>query len=488
MTDARSLVQSVLVPGFDGDTMPDWLARRLEDGLAGVCWFSQNVPDVRRARRLAADLHATREGALVLCDEEGGSVSRIEAAVGSSWPGHAALGRLDDPAVTRSVAAAMGRQVRSAGVDVVLAPVVDVNSDPDNPVIGVRSFGSDPEVVARHGTAFIEGLQSTGLAACAKHYPGHGATHTDSHVDLPRVDAPADVVRARDIAPFAAAVVAGVRCVMTAHVVFTALDEAPATMSRRLLSMLREEMGFEGVIVSDALDMTAISRGVGRGPGAVRALASGVDLLCIGNPSFPESYDAEQVLEEVTSALVTAVDDGFLGVDRVEQAAARVAELGSWVGSHVSALDSAADDLTFGVEVAARIVTSRGDVRLAAAPLVVRVQGPVNVAAGAPPTPLLASLRSRAPSTDAMTVHSVGDAVEVSHRAAGRPVVIELAQRPDPTVEATLAALLSAEPEALVVYNGIPREGEPGARAIHTFGGGRAMAEAAAHLLFGSAR
>src|SRR5690606_5033344 len=224
------------------------------------------------ARSLADELHAIRDDVLVLCDEEGGCVTRLEAAAGSSWPGNAALGVVDDVAATELAGEGIGALSKRAGIDVALAPAVDVNSDPDNPVIGVRSFGSDPELVARHGAAFVRGLQSHGVAACAKHFPGHGATHTDSHVGLPTVEADLDTVRRRDLAPFAAAIDTGVRCVLTAHVVYPALDTEPATMSAAWMTLLREELGFDGVVISDALDMHAISRRVGRGPGAVAAL------------------------------------------------------------------------------------------------------------------------------------------------------------------------------------------------------------------------
>ena len=234
-----------------------------------------------------------------MSDEEGGDVTRLEAATGSSYPSHAALGALDDVDATRRVAAAMGRRLRDVGIDVALAPVVDVNADPENPVIGTRSFGATPDLVARHGAAFVRGLQGAGVVACAKHYPGHGSTHTDSHLALPTVADPVEVLLERDLAPFRAAVEAGVRCVMTAHVVFPAydpVDKVPATLSPVLLGLLRRELGFGGVVITDALDMKAISATVGHGEGAVRSLAAGADLLCIGNPGYPETYDADERL------------------------------------------------------------------------------------------------------------------------------------------------------------------------------------------------
>lgn len=504
MSELHRLVDSVLVPGFEGTSMPDWLARRLEGGLAGVCWFGHNVVDADRVRPLADDLHAAREGVLVLCDEEGGTVTRLEAAHGSSWPGHAALGHLDDVSVTRAVAAELGRASRAAGIDVVLAPVVDVNSDPANPVIGVRSFGADPRLVARHGSAFVRGLQESGVAACAKHYPGHGATRTDSHLDLPRVDADAGTLRRRDIAPFEAAVAAGVRCVMTAHVVFPALDDAPATMSPRLLGLLREEIGFDGVICSDALDMKAISAGVGRGAGAVRALASGVDLVCIGNPCFPETYDAEAVLDEVAGTIVSAVDDGVLGRERLEAAAARVADLASWVDRGDPSPGRAGPspgragpspgrgdpspgsaDHHLGLQVARCTLSTRGDVRLTGEPVLVQVTGPVDMAAGQNRSPLVAALLARQPATQVLDPDRGPDLEDLTGRWRSRPVVAVLGPRRDADADGTLSAVLAARPDAVVVYTGLPTSDDRGARTVHCFGGGRAAAEAVCDLLLG---
>ena len=162
----RHLVNSVLVPGLCGDALPAWIERAADDGPASVCWFSGDS---------LGELSSRRPDVLVLADEEGGNVTRLEAAQGSSWPGNAALGVVDDVAATERVAAGIAAMARRAGIDVVLAPVVDVNSEPDNPVIGVRSFGADSALVARHGAAFVRGVQSQGVAACAKHFPGHGA-------------------------------------------------------------------------------------------------------------------------------------------------------------------------------------------------------------------------------------------------------------------------------------------------------------------------
>ncbi len=188
-----------------------------------------------------------------------------------------------------------------------LAPAVDVNANPDNPVIGVRSFGADPGAGVAPCGRVRRGLQGAGVAACAKHFPGHGEPTPTRISTCPVIRASVETLRARDLPPFAAAVAAGVRAVMTAHVVFPALDDAPATLSPTLHRLLRDELGFDGVVVSDALDMRAITGGVGLGGGAVRALAAGADLLCLGNPR-----DDVAEHRQVQHAILDALADGSL--------------------------------------------------------------------------------------------------------------------------------------------------------------------------------
>jgi beta-N-acetylhexosaminidase len=374
------LVDGLLVPGYHGSAVAPWLARALEGGLGGVCWFDQNVAGPGPAAASAA-LRAHRPDVLVLSDEEGGSVSRLESAGGPAWPGNAALGRIDDVALTESVAAAMGASIAAAGVDVALAPVVDVNADPANPVIGVRSFGAEPALVARHGAAFVRGLQSRGVAACAKHFPGHGSTRTDSHLALPRVDDDLPVLRERDLAPFAAAVAAGVRTVLTAHVLYPSVDGEPATMSRAWMDLLRGELGFDGAVVSDALDMKAVSAGVGRGPAAVRALAAGVDLLCIGNPVHPERYDDEAAWHEVRDAVLAALRDGSLAPARLEEARDRVAALTAWRAQQPAPQPSTGAEHELAAGAAVRAIAVAGPVALRPDDVVLMEEG-LDVAAG----------------------------------------------------------------------------------------------------------
>jgi beta-N-acetylhexosaminidase len=458
------LVDAVLLPGFTGETVPDWLARAADGGLAGVCVFASNVGP--GFTELTAALHDRRAGMLVASDEEGGAVTRLEHRDGSSWPGAAALGRLDDTAVTEAVAAGMGRQCRVAGVDIALAPVVDVNAVPENPVIGIRSFGATPDLVARHTEAFVRGLQGAGTAATAKHFPGHGSTTVDSHRALPVVDADLATLRARDLPPFAAAVEAGVRCVLTAHVLFPALDDRPATMSAPLLGLLRRELGFEGVVISDAVDMEAIAGTLGRGPGAVAAVAAGVDLVCIGNPS--NGYDDEAGYLEVRHALLAALADGTLPRRRLADAGRRVAELAEWVRRATASAAGPAGEL--GRQIVRRVTEVRGDVQVGAAPHLLDLTGPENVAAGRRREPwLAAALRRRDPRATAG-----GQALP----GAGRPLVA-VVKGPS----AALDAVRAARPDAVVVHVGMPDRWRPPAPSVTVWGDGRAQADVAAELL-----
>jgi len=297
---------------------------RLSNGLAGVCLFATNIASTEQLRGLTDAIRAANPHAVIAIDEEGGDVTRLFQHVGSPYPGAAVLGRLDDLALTRAVAERVGVQLRSVGVTVDFAPDADINSSDDNPVIGTRSFGADPGLVARHTAAWIDGLQSTGVAASAKHFPGHGDTTADSHLALPVVDLPLAVLRERELVPFEAAIEAGTRTIMTSHILLPQLDHVPATFSTRILGeLLRGEIRFTGVIISDALDMKGASGTTGIPDAAVRALAAGCDLLCIGTANT----DAQ--LGEIEAAIAAAVSDGRLDPTRLADALSRVAALGA---------------------------------------------------------------------------------------------------------------------------------------------------------------
>ena len=317
------MILTTLLPGFAGTALPPWLAARLRAGLGGVCLFAGNITSLAQLRALTDAIYTANPRAVVAVDEEGGDVTRLFARAGSPYPGNAVLGRIDDLDVTRSVAAQVGWQLRRVGCNVTFAPTVDINSNADNPVIGVRSFGAAAEQVAAHSAAWVTGLQSTGVAATAKHFPGHGDTAQDSHVALPVIDRSLDELRQRELLPFVAAIEAGTRMIMTSHIMLPQLDaENPATMSQvALTGLLREDLGFGGVLVSDALDMAGAASPGGMPETAIRALRAGCDLLCLGTDNTERDVAA---LEEAIDA---AIADGRLDSGRVEQAAGRVLDL-----------------------------------------------------------------------------------------------------------------------------------------------------------------
>lgn len=451
----RSAVAACLFPGFPGTEPPDWLLQRLANGLGGVCLFARNVGDRGQLAALTAALRSVRPDVLIGIDEEGGDVTRLEAREGSSYPGSWALGVVDDLELTREVHAAIGGDLAAAGVNLDFAPVADVNSNPDNPVIGIRSFGADPELVARHVAAAVEGLQRTGVAACAKHFPGHGDTSQDSHLELPVSGAP-------ELRPFAAAIEAGVRSLMTAHVLVPTVDDVPATLSRTLLTeVLRGELGFDGVVFTDALEMRAVSRTVGVEEAAVRSLAAGADALLLGHDLGPEWLD------RIDAAVLEALRGGRLSEPRLAEAAERVGRLGAWA---TGAAGEASDGV--GVQAARRALLVEGEVALSGPALVVELVPKPSIAAG----PAQHGLADFLPGASVSTLE--GAAV-----ARDRPLVLVLR---DAHRHAWQRDAVDSLPGAIVVETGVPLWRPANAAGfVATHGAGRVNLEAAARRLLG---
>jgi beta-N-acetylhexosaminidase len=474
-TELLRLVDACLVPGFDGADVPDWLRRAAEGGLGGVCVYGPNIEAAGgELARLVSSLSELRPDLLVAVDEEGGDVTRLHYTSGSSSPGNLALGAIDDVDLTRDVATALASELAALGVNLVYAPSVDVNSDPRNPVIGVRSFGDDAQLVARHGAAAIEGIQACGIAACAKHFPGHGATRTDTHLGLPTVDCDERTLRQRELVPFIRAVDAGVAAIMTAHVVFPVLDDMPATLSRRMLTgLLRNELGFTGVVSTDALEMGALQERWGIAGAAVRALAAGCDQLVLG------SQNGEAVYHDVRATIVRAVVAGELPVRRLEEASERVAAL----ALRVAAPSKRRDDLAaLGLEAARRALRVEAE-PLERAPFVVTLRGEANGAVGAAPWGLerpLAELDFLAGAADLGEGGGIPDTPEA-------PLVISCrdAYRSEWQRDA-IAVMRSRRPDATLVAMGMPNDRElTDGPFVATHGAARACAIAAAEALRG---
>ena len=375
------LALGVLLPSFSGTAVADDVLRLLDDGLGGLCLFGSNTADGPEAvAAYAARVRSVSPGAVLAVDEEGGDVTRLHVRDGSPVLGPLALGAADDPVLTRAVGRSIGLELAAVGIDLDLGPVADVNSNPDNPVIGTRSFGPSAATVAAHVAEWVTGLQSAGVAACAKHFPGHGDTAEDSHLALPRLDLDLDALAARELLPFVAAVEAGVAAIMTSHVLVAALDPAlPATLSAPVLGLLRDRLAFRGAIVSDALDMAGASAERGIPEAAVLSVAAGADLLCIG------ADNSVAQVREIQSALVDAVRTGRLDEERLAEAASAVGRLRD--SSARRPADPAEESQTNRrlAAGAARSVTVTGTLPALAGARVVRVDSAGNIAIGGAP-------------------------------------------------------------------------------------------------------
>jgi beta-N-acetylhexosaminidase len=290
----------------------------------GVILFAKNVASRAQVTDLIEAIHAASpQPALIAVDQEGGLVDRFRFPEMSLSPGAMALGATQDPQATYRAHVLMGRELRDLGVHVDFAPCLDVNVNPANPIIGVRSFGEDPQSVAAHGSAALRGLRDGGVAPTAKHFPGHGDTSLDSHLALPTLTHGRERLEQVELLPFRAAVAEKVEAIMTAHVTFPALDPTaglPATLSAPVLTgLLRQDMGYQGVIVTDSLAMRALADRWGFAEATVRSIEAGADLVLALGPF------AQQL--EALKGLVEAVRQGRLSETRLDESLRRLADL-----------------------------------------------------------------------------------------------------------------------------------------------------------------
>ncbi|MEV7616475.1 glycoside hydrolase family 3 protein [Streptomyces sp. NPDC089799] len=481
---------AVLQPGFEGTTAPAWLLRRVSEGLTAVGLFGRNITSPAQLAALTAQLRAEREDVLVAIDEEGGDVTRLEVRGGSSFPGNLALGAVDDTALTRDVAHELGRRLAGCGVNLNWAPSADVNSNPDNPVIGVRSFGADTLLAARHTAAYVEGLQAAGVAACTKHFPGHGDTSVDSHHALPRIDADPDTLYARELVPFKAAIAAGTKAVMSAHILVRSLDPTrPATLSPQILTgLLRKELGYEGLIVTDGMEMNAIAGTYGIERGSVLAIAAGADAICVGGGLADEA-----TVLRLRDALVDAVREGSLPEERLADAAARVRALADWTRQACTARADAPQEegsgaSAIGLTAARRALAVSGRPAAVRRPYVATLAPVANIAVGdETPWGVAAELAALVPDTES-GVHPEGaTAADVLAAAGDRTVVavVRDAHR-HPWMAAAVTGLVAARPDTVVVEMGLPRAEPAGALYIATHGAARVCGRAAAEVIAGT--
>lgn len=324
----RHRVGQFLCVGFDGLTVPSHVNDLLTTHHVGnIILFSRNVSTTEQLIQLNQELQTiAKQGGQELpltisADQENGVVRRLPADI-PGLPGNMALGATGNAQWALKSGQLTAQLLRHVGINFNLAPVLDVNNNAKNPVIGVRSFADTPDMVADFGEKFIQGLQSQGVIACGKHFPGHGDTTVDSHLQLPTINHGRPRLERVELVPFRRAIEAGVDALMTAHVVFPAIEPKPiaATLSRRVLTdLLRQELGFNGLIITDCLEMNAVANTVGVGRGAVMALQAGADMVLV-------SHRLDRQLDALAS-IVQAVETGELSQDRIDDAYQRVANL-----------------------------------------------------------------------------------------------------------------------------------------------------------------
>ena len=509
------MADAILIPPFPGTAAPGWVLDALGRGLAGVTLFGQNISAPGQVSALTAALRAavTDDDPVIAIDEEGGDVTRVAYSDGSPYPGNAALGAVDDVMLTQAVHRAIGRDLAALGINFNLAPCADVLGAADSPAVGTRSFGADTWLVSRHTAAAVAGLQGAGVAACTKHFPGHGRTGTDTHEAIATIEGGLADLRLVDLPPFEAAIRAGTLAIMPSHLRVPELTgDLPATVSGAALTgLLRGELGFTGVIVSDALEMRATRDMFGIPRAAVLAVAAGTDLLCLGRDGSEDDYLA------VRDALIAAVRDGALDGARLEEAADRVARLrGGLTRTRSSGL--VPDGVTPGVGLAAarRAVRVSGPRRTLNRPVIIEIEPRENIAAGrfgwglgpwapagsvhrvingtsaglADAGPAGASLADAGPAgaspADAsVTDACLADAARILAAAAGRSLVavVRDAHR-DESARSLIGVLLAARPDLILVEMGLPFWRPPeGTSYLATYGASRASAHAAAEFL-----
>jgi beta-N-acetylhexosaminidase len=432
---------------------------------------------------------------VIAVDEEGGDVTRVAYDDGSPYPGNAALGAVDDVALTREVYQAIGADLAALGINFNLAPCADVLGSADSPAVGTRSFGADTDLVCRHTAAAVAGLQGAGVAACTKHFPGHGRTGTDTHDAIATIEGGLAELRQRDLPPFAAAIRAGTIAIMPSHLRVPELTgDLPASVSGAAITgLLRGELGFTGVTVSDALEMRATREAFGIPGAAVLAVAAGTDLLCLGRDGQEDEYLA------VREALVAAVRDGTIPAGRLEEAADRVARLRGGLArarsrspaGSIGLGEPAGDGVRLaagngvGLAAARRALRMSGPRPVLSRPLIIEVEPRENIAAGQ----FGWGLGPWSPPGTVRRVQLAGGPDRVAagllDAATGRSLVVVVrdAHR-DVNTRSLLGALLADRPDTVVVEMGLPFWSPPeGTCYLATYGASRANAQAAAELL-----
>ena len=323
----RREIGQLLIGSLPGTTITQEmqsLAREFQ--LGGVTVFKRNIEAPEQVAELSNDVQglASELPLWVAVDQEGGRVARLRAPF-TEWPPMATLGRAGDGTLAYRFASALAAELTAVGITLDYAPVLDIHTNPKNPIIGDRALAEDAGTVAKLGAQIVRGLQDNGVAACGKHFPGHGDTSVDSHLALPLVEHPPDRIRRVECVPFREAIRNDVAFIMTAHILVPALDEQkPATLSPRIVqAILREEMAYSGVILSDDLEMKAIADTYSVPDAAVQAIAAGCDGVLVCRAQSTTAVEDAEAQAAVLEAIVHAVEDGRIPYKRAEDALAR---------------------------------------------------------------------------------------------------------------------------------------------------------------------
>lgn len=312
--------------GFDGPELtPEVMDMVSNHKVGSIILFTRNIETSEQTARLTEELQILAQKSnqqyplIIATDQENGIVRRLHHSI-VDFPGSMALGAINEKETTYAVSYATANVMKSLGMNMNLAPVLDVNSNPANPVIGVRSFGENVQMVSNHGTAFIKGHQDVGVLTSGKHFPGHGNTHSDSHLKVPVVTDSYERLKEIELVPFEKAIEQNIDSVLISHVYYSAIDQEeqiPASLSHNIITkLLREEMAFDGLVLTDCLEMYAISKSVGTAEGALRALKAGADILIVSH-----TYE-EQI--KVIDHLEQAVETGELKIERIDEALGRI--------------------------------------------------------------------------------------------------------------------------------------------------------------------
>ncbi len=465
LTSLDRTILSTFSPGFGGAVVPEWIKPWLENGLGSVTLFASNTPNFEAAANLINELRSYNPDVLVAIDEEGGDVTRLFVREGSRYPTPALLGQCDDEDLTYRSYNSMGTILRELGIDITYAPVADVVAFENNPIVGVRSFGMSTDVVTRHVAAAVKGLQNAGIGACVKHFPGHGAVLEDSHHELPHIKMALADYESGHVFPFKHAIESGVASVMIGHLIAEALDSKfPASLSSKVIrDYLRGVLHFDGLVVTDALDMGAIGGPSKIHESALKALAAGADLLC-----FSGMGDQSGFVSSSFDWIKAAVDSGTLATKELEVSEERITSwrsLNKASGEASSSVDF--KDLISGFEISGSVELQPGAVNL------VEIGTKPTIAAGDVSWGMHRELRAVGIACD---IH----ASDAETLATKKLVVAFRDAYRDAPLLATLRRLNERYPEALFIDMGWPSREFTPKNLIRAFGSSAVIAQAVA--------